>query len=119
MEVKIGSLRRFRVAVIVPVVLFVLPLFALAGGGQHYPNGAEAFLIGIAPPPGFYVKDYNYFYTADKLKDNSGNTVKLAKRWAGIGSIECLWQHSKIHLDLQVKPFGGILWHASFCSCPV
>ncbi len=77
MEVSIGTLRRFRVAVIIPVILFTLPLFALAGGGQHYPNGAEAFLIGIAPPPGFYVKEYNYWYTADKLKDNSGNTVKL------------------------------------------
>jgi len=77
MDVKIGSFRLFRIVLIVPVVLFILPLFALAGGGQHYPNGAEAFLIGVAPPPGFYVKEYNYWYTADKLKDNSGNTVKL------------------------------------------
>jgi len=78
MEVKIGSFRLIRILLIVLVVLFVLPLFALAGGGQQYPNGVEAFLIGVAPPPGFYIKDYNYFYTANKLKDNSGNTVTLA-----------------------------------------
>jgi hypothetical protein len=77
MEIRVGLLRRFKVALIVPVILLTLPLFAFAGGGQHYPNGAEAFLIGIAPPPGFYIKDYNFFYTANKLKDNSGNTLKL------------------------------------------
>ena len=70
MEVRVRGLRRFTVAIMIPVILFVLPLFALAGGGQHYPNGVEAFLIGVAPPPGFYIKKYNYFYTADKLKDN-------------------------------------------------
>ena len=77
MKLRVGLLRRVKVALIIPVILFTLPLFAFAGGGQHYPNGAEAFLIGIAPPPGFYIKDYNFFYTADKLKDNSGHTKKL------------------------------------------
>jgi hypothetical protein len=77
MEVSIGTLRRFRVAVIIPVILFTLPLFALAGGGQQYPNGVEAFLIGVAPPPGFYLKNYFYYYTATKLKNNSGDTMKV------------------------------------------
>ncbi len=46
-----------------------------AGGGDHYPNGAEDFLVGAAPPPGFYFVDYNYFYFADEFKDNSGDTI--------------------------------------------
>ena len=84
MAVKIGSFRHLRVTLIIPVIIFVLPFHAFAGGGQHYPNGAEAFLIGIAPPPGFYVKDYNFFYTASRLKDDKGNTSTPAKDGAGL-----------------------------------
>ncbi|MBN2705932.1 MAG: transporter [Deltaproteobacteria bacterium] len=41
-----------------------------AGGGASYPLGAEAFLVGAFPPPGFYMTNYSYFYTADELKDD-------------------------------------------------
>ncbi|HSB07104.1 MAG TPA: hypothetical protein VLK23_18150, partial [Thermodesulfobacteriota bacterium] len=88
MGVRRGLLRGFRVAIIIPVILFVLPLFAFAGGGQHYPNGAEAMLIGVAPPPGFYLKDYNFFYHASKLKDNHGNTLSLAKNGVELDKLE-------------------------------
>jgi hypothetical protein len=88
MGVRIGLLRGFRVAIIIPVILFVLPLFAFAGGGQQYPNGAEAMLIGVAPPPGFYLKDYNFFYHASKLKDNDGNTLSLAKNGVELDKLE-------------------------------
>lgn len=74
---KCRLLKWFMVTLTIPVILFI-PSLGIAGGGQHYPNGVEAFLIGIAPPPGFYIKDYNYYYTADKLKDNHGHTLKLA-----------------------------------------
>ncbi len=56
-------------------VFLVFNSFAFAGGGDHYPNGAEDFLVGAAPPPGFYLVDYNYFYFADEFKDNSGDTI--------------------------------------------
>ncbi len=49
---------------------------ALAGGGQSYPNGAEGFLSGMVPPPGFYFLDYVYFYGADTLKDDNGDDVQ-------------------------------------------
>lgn len=33
----------------------------------HYPAGAEGIKAGSLPPPGFYVRDYNIFYFADRL----------------------------------------------------
>ena len=49
------------------------PMFA--GGSGSYPNGAEGFLVGIAPPPGFYAESYTFHYSADSMKDNTGNNV--------------------------------------------
>ncbi len=48
---------------------------ALAGGGQSYPNGAEGFLSGMVPPPGFYFLDYVYHYGADTMKDDNGDAI--------------------------------------------
>jgi len=49
---------------------------AMAGGGQNYPNGAEAFLAGAVPPPGFYFLDYLYYYNADTMKDDNGDDIE-------------------------------------------
>lgn len=46
-----------------------------AGGSGSYPNGAEAFLSGIAPPPGFYFENYASNYHANALKDNARNDI--------------------------------------------
>lgn len=35
--------------------------------GSHYPIGAEGVKGADLPPPGFYLRDYNYFYYADKV----------------------------------------------------
>jgi hypothetical protein len=35
--------------------------------GSHYPIGAEGLKGADLPPPGFYVRDYNYFYTAESV----------------------------------------------------
>ncbi|HHD63532.1 MAG TPA: hypothetical protein ENK96_04030 [Desulfobulbaceae bacterium] len=48
---------------------------AFAGGGGSYPNGAEAFMSGAIPPPGFYFVDYMYYYNADSLKDDNGDDI--------------------------------------------
>lgn len=48
---------------------------AMAGGGQSYPNGAEAFLAGAVPPPGSYFLDYVYYYNADTMKDDNGDDI--------------------------------------------
>jgi hypothetical protein len=35
--------------------------------GSHYPVGAEGINGASLPPPGIYLRDYNFFYTADKV----------------------------------------------------
>ncbi len=48
----------------------------MAGGGQHYPNGAEGFLCGIAPGPGLYLVNYTTWYSASSYRDDSGDDIK-------------------------------------------
>ena len=43
----------------------------------HYVPGVEGVKGASLPPPGFYVRDYNVFYTAGQLNDASGNKVPL------------------------------------------
>ncbi|HTV61089.1 MAG TPA: transporter [Verrucomicrobiae bacterium] len=35
--------------------------------GSHYPTGAEGIKGASLPPPGIYLRDYNFFYTANKV----------------------------------------------------
>lgn len=48
---------------------------ATEGGGGAYPNGAEDFMVGAAPPPGIYFINYFNFYSAPGFKDNDGNNA--------------------------------------------
>ena len=58
-------------------LLFVsAPSAVMAGGGQAYPNGAEAFMPGAAPPPGLTMINYFFWGHAEDLKDDHGDTVK-------------------------------------------
>ena len=64
------------------ISLFVLalslcsvPLFA--GGSGVYPNGAEGFLVGAVPPPGFYGVNYFAMINATDLTDNRGNIARF------------------------------------------
>jgi len=43
----------------------------------HYVPGAEGIKAASLPPPGFYVRDYNLFYTADRLNTPSGSQAPL------------------------------------------
>jgi hypothetical protein len=52
-----------------------VPRLAAAGGSGAYPNGAEAFLVGMMPPPGFYAINYLNFYHADEMKDDDGDAI--------------------------------------------
>ena len=55
--------------------LFVLTsvnVYATEGGGGAYPNGAEDFMSGAIPPPGFYFINYFLYYHADEFKGNNG-----------------------------------------------
>jgi hypothetical protein len=51
-------------------------LYAQLPIGSHYPIGAEGIKCAGLPPPGFYVRDYNYFYYADKV-DGLGMPMDL------------------------------------------
>ena len=50
---------------------------ASEGGGSNYPAGVENFSVGAVPPPGVYALVYGEVFSADKLKDNSGNQVPV------------------------------------------
>ncbi|RUM46096.1 MAG: hypothetical protein DSY80_02595, partial [Desulfocapsa sp.] len=64
-----------------PIIFCFTALFllcsslAMAGGGQSYPNGSEAFMAGAVPPPGSYFLDYAYYYSADNMKDDNGDDI--------------------------------------------
>jgi hypothetical protein len=72
-----------------------------AGGGASYPNGAESFLSGAVPPPGFYYLNYSYYYTADSLKDDNGNDVGAFDEITAVANVSRFLWMSDITL------FGG------------
>ena len=63
-------------------ILFIISLLfllsvqgAFADDTGHYINGIEGIKAGSPPPPGFYYRLYNVFYSADTLKDENGNPI--------------------------------------------
>jgi len=62
---------RFAIA----AALAVVPRLLLAQPSAHYVPGAEGVLGATLPPPGVYLRDYNYFYWADTLNGPTGNNV--------------------------------------------
>ena len=52
-----------------------LPAIVQAQPIAHYCPGSEGLLGPSVPPPGWYVRDYNMFYTADQLNDPSGHSA--------------------------------------------
>ena len=58
------------------VLAFLLPAAWAKEGGDQYPNGAENWFAGAAPPPGAYYVNYFGFYSG-KLKDGSGQNAML------------------------------------------
>jgi hypothetical protein len=55
--------------------LLLLPAAIQAQPTGHYCPGSEGLLGASAPPPGWYVRDYNIFYTADQVNNSSGQSV--------------------------------------------
>lgn len=56
------------------VAAIVLPVAqATEGGGSSYPMGAENYMTGAMPPPGFYAQVFAQHYSADSLRDNRGH----------------------------------------------
>ncbi len=80
------------------VLVFSIRDTVLAGGGQAYPNGAEAFMVGMMPPPGITLVNYAYFGYAGKLKDDDGDNQDFFNRAAVGGDIIRLIWISKFKL---------------------
>jgi hypothetical protein len=95
-------------ALVTSVLLFP-PLFVFAGGVNHEPLGAEAFLAGILPPRGFYIKEYLNYYTADKLKNDSGRTLNLAKDGTELDKLEVYASATRFLYISPLKILGGSL----------
>ncbi len=55
-----------------------LPATLPAQPSSHYVPGVEGIKAASLPPPGVYFRDYNFFYTADRLNDTSGNRIAPA-----------------------------------------
>ena len=56
-----------RVSLIVGSIALAGSLQAQLPVGSHYPVGAEGIKGGSLPPPGVYLRDYNFFYTSDRV----------------------------------------------------
>ena len=57
--------------------LAVLPGILQAQPSAHYVPGSEGIKGASLPPPGVYVRDYNYFYWAGQFNDPSGNDAHV------------------------------------------
>jgi hypothetical protein len=66
-----------RLAGLFTAACVLLPSLALAQSDGHYPAGVEGIKAGSIPPPGFYTKDYNYLYWADRVNDGKGDKVPM------------------------------------------
>lgn len=54
-----------------PALLHAIP--APPSFTSHYVPGVEGLMGSSLPPPGFYLRDYNVFYTADRLNMPNGD----------------------------------------------
>lgn len=62
------------------VLLLTVILVCLSGGAAfaahgHYVPGVEGIKAATLPPPGFYWRMYNLYYTADDLRDDHGRSA--------------------------------------------
>jgi hypothetical protein len=58
-------------------LLMALPGILQAQPSAHYTPGVEGIKGASLPPPGFYVRDYNYFYWAGQFNGSSGNNLHV------------------------------------------
>ncbi|HOX39087.1 MAG TPA: transporter [Candidatus Brocadiia bacterium] len=66
-----------RRAILLFCLAAVLALSAAAGETGEYVNGVEGIKGASVPPPGFYWRSYNVYYTADELKDGRGRDIDI------------------------------------------
>jgi hypothetical protein len=55
--------------------LLAAPFTINAQPSAHYVPGSEGLFAATLPPPGVYLRDYNWFYWANQFNNNSGNKI--------------------------------------------
>ena len=55
--------------------LLAAPVVTQAQPTAHYVPGSEGLKAATLPPPGVWLRDYNWFYYADQLNDPQGDKV--------------------------------------------
>ncbi len=69
-----------------------LPSILLGQSAGHYPIGVEGVKGGTLPPPGFYLRDYNYFYGATQVNDAHGDKAPVDfNAFAYVNAIRPVW----------------------------
>lgn len=97
----------FAISAAIAGIVAATPSFATEGGGSSYPMGADNYLSAAVPPPGFYTVLFAERYSADALRDNSGNKVPVNfKVTANVVAPRFIWVTNK-------KVLGGDLLHAA------
>jgi len=69
-------MRKVGLSLVAALFVAAFTSAAFAGGANVYPNGAEGFWMGAAPPPGTYYVNYNLWYSSNKFAANNGDEVK-------------------------------------------
>lgn len=98
---------------------------ASEGGGSTYTAGVENYMAGAVPPPGLHLLGYGERYSADSMRDNSGQKRPIPgfKVTAAVAALRVVWStpqalwggnlvfHSIVPLvDLRVSA-GGATQH--------
>ena len=82
----------FFVAFNIPVYAASLSPVGPSGGmTSSAPNGADDFLSGVQPPPGFYLLNYTFYYSAKRYNNTDGDKV-----------------HTGIFSDFEADIYGNI-----------
>lgn len=68
-------MRKFGLCLVGLVAVLAFTQVAFAGGSQVYPNGAEGFWVGAAPPPGNYYLNYDLWYLSNRFNGQNGSEL--------------------------------------------
>lgn len=68
-------MKKSIIAMALTATLFGLVGTAPAQPSAHYVPGVEGIKAATLPPPGWYFRDYNAFYTADRVNNANGKSV--------------------------------------------
>lgn len=91
--------------------LMPLPALATERGAASYPDGAENFLCGAFPPPGFYFQNYFLFYNAVHVRgtappESHGEFIANTFRFIYSSKVEILGANWGAHIVIPLVYAG-------------